>query len=61
MVDSEADLTENGVNRVHGDLILGSVTDQSFGIGETDVRRRRPVTLVIGDDFDTVVLPDSDA
>ena len=36
---------EDGVGRVHGDLVLGSITDQAFGVGERDVGRRRSVAL----------------
>ena len=53
--------TEDGVNRVHGDLVFGGITNQPLGVGEGDVRRSRPVTLVIGDDLDTVMLPYSHA
>ena len=54
-------ITEDCVNGVHGDLILGGVADQPFGVGEADLGRRRTVTLVVGDDLDAVVLPYSDA
>ena len=56
-----ADLTEDGVDRVHGDLVLGGVTDETLRVGEADVRRRRSVTLVVGDDLDAVMLPNADA
>jgi len=52
---------EDGVDRVHGDLVLGGIADQTLGVGEPNVRRRCSVSLVIGDDFNTVVLPDTDA
>ena len=53
--------TEDGVDGVHGDLVLGGIADEPFGVGESHIRRRRSVALVVGDDFDTVVLPNSDA
>ena len=53
--------TEDGVGGVHSDLVLSSVTDQTLRIGESDIRRRRSVPLVISYDLDTVVLPNSDA
>ncbi|MCI90087.1 hypothetical protein A2U01_0111377, partial [Trifolium medium] len=37
------------------------VTDEAVGISESDVRGGGPVALVVGDDLDSVVLPDSDA
>ena len=55
------DLTQDGVDRVHGDLVLGCITDQTLGIGEGDVRRRGTVSLVVGNDLDPVVLPYPDA
>lgn len=51
---------ENGVVRVHGDLVLGGITNESLRVVESDIRRGGSVTLVVGNDFDSVVLPDSD-
>lgn len=45
--------------RVHGDLVLGSITDKTFVLGEGDIRWGRAVTLIIGNDFDTVILPNT--
>ena len=50
-------LIEDGVGRVHGDLVLGRITDQTLRIGKSDVRKRRFVTLVVSYDLNTVVLP----
>ena len=49
-------LTEDGVGRVHGHLVLGGVADETLRVGEGHVRRRRPVSLVVGDDFHFPVL-----
>lgn len=38
---------ENSVVRVHGDLVLGGVTDQSLRVVESDVRGSGSVTLVV--------------
>ncbi|KAH3685156.1 hypothetical protein WICPIJ_003873 [Wickerhamomyces pijperi] len=46
---------ENSVGWVHGGLVLGSITNQSFRVGEGNERRSGSVTLVIGDNFNTVV------
>jgi len=51
--------TKDGVGRVHSDLILGSVADQPFSISEGHIRRRRSVTLIIGYDLNTIMLPHS--
>lgn len=47
--------------RVHGDLVLCGVTDETLVIGEGDIGGRGSVSLVVGNDFYTVVLPDTDA
>ena len=52
---------EDGVVGVHGGLRLGGVADETLGLGEGDVRGGRAVALVVGDDLDAVVLPDTDA
>ena len=46
---------------VHGDLVLGSVTDKTRIFEEGDIRRCGAVTLVIGDDLNSIILPDLDA
>jgi len=46
--------------RVHGDLVLSSVTDQTLGVGERDVRRGSATTLVVGNDFNATIFPDAD-
>ena len=38
---------EDGVEGVEGDLVLGGVTDEAFGVGESDVRWRRTVALIV--------------
>lgn len=40
---------EDSVLGVHGDLVLGGITDQTLGVGETDERGSGSVTLVVGD------------
>lgn len=52
---------EDSVVGVHGNLVLRGITNETLGVGERDIRGGRAVTLVVRDDFDTVVLPDTDA
>lgn len=47
---------ENSVNRVHSDLILGSITNQTLSISESDVRGSNPVALIVDDDLNAIVL-----
>lgn len=54
-------LTENGVDWIHGDLVLGGVADEPLGVGEPHVGRRRPVPLIVCDDLHPIVLPYSHA
>ena len=52
---------EDGVGGVHGDLVLCGVTDETLSVGEGHIRGSGTVTLIIGNDLNTVVLPDTDA
>ena len=45
---------EDGVVGVHGDLVLGGITDETLRVVESDVRGGGSVTLVVGDNLDTV-------
>ena len=45
---------EDGVVGVHGNLVLGGITDETLRVVESDVRGGGSVTLVVGDDLDTV-------
>jgi hypothetical protein len=52
---------EDCVDGVHGDLVLGRVTDQTLGVGEGNERGCCAVTLVVGNDFDAVIAEDTNA
>lgn len=43
--------------RIHGYLVLSSVTDQTLGVGERDVRRRSATALI--NDFNAPIFPDT--
>ena len=51
---------EDGIARVHGDLVLGSISNQSLTLTESDIRKGGTVTLVVGNNLNTVILPDTD-
>lgn len=48
---------EDGVLGVHGDLVLGGITNQTLRVSEGDVGGGSTVTLIIGNDLHVVVLP----
>jgi hypothetical protein len=50
---------ENGVLGVHGSLVLSSITDKTFLVRESDVRRSGTVTLLVGNDFNTLGFPNT--
>mmetsp|Transcript_24780 Transcript_24780/g.31167 ORF Transcript_24780/g.31167 Transcript_24780/m.31167 type:complete len:95 (+) Transcript_24780:432-716(+) len=48
---------EYSVVGIHCGLGFGSISDKTFSLRECDVRWCGTVTLVVGNDFDTVILP----
>lgn len=50
---------EDGVVRVHSDLVLCGITDQTLGVGEGNERGRGAVALVVGDDLNAVISEDT--
>jgi len=52
---------ENGVEWVSGGLILSRVSDESLILGEGNIRWGGVKTLIVGDDFNLVIHPNSDA
>ena len=61
LASNETLRVEDGVVGVHRDLVLRGIADQPLGVGEGDVGWSCAVTLVVGDDLNTIVLPDTDA
>jgi len=53
-------LTKYCVGWVHRYLVLGSITDETFGIRECYIARRGPISLIVGNDFNFAVLENSD-
>lgn len=49
-------LTKHCVAGVHGNLILGSITDEPLRVSEGNVAWCGPVTLVVGNDFNLAML-----
>ena len=51
---------EDGVGWVHGDLVLGGITDQTLGVSEGNERWGGAVSLVVGDNLNAVISVDID-
>ncbi len=51
------EITEDGVGGVSGDLVLGGITDQTLRTSESNIRRRRPISLVIHYYLYMIMLP----
>jgi len=52
---------EDGIAGILGNLVLGGVADESFVVGESDIGGSGSVALIVGDDLDSIILPDTDA
>ena len=50
--------TKDSICRVHCHLVLGGISNQPFGVGESDVAWRGAISLVVRDNFHFVVLKD---
>ena len=48
------------VVRIHSNLVLCGIANETPALRERDVGRGRAVTLVIGNDLNTIILPDTD-
>ena len=48
------------VGGIHRCLVLGGIANESFGIVEGHIGWGCAIALVIGNDFNTVILPDAD-
>jgi hypothetical protein len=55
------EITKDRVSGVPGDLILGCFTDQTPFVSEGNLRRRRPVALIVHYDLYSIMLPHSHA
>lgn len=52
---------EDSVDGVSGSLVLSGITDKSFGFSESNIRRGGSVTLIVCNNFDSVVDEDTNA
>ena len=52
-------LTENRVDGVHCDLVLGGISDETLCISKSDIGGSGSIPLIISDDFHPIVLPHS--
>ena len=49
------------VNRVHGDLVLCGIANQTFIVREGYIRRGCAISLIVRNDFYTIILPHTHA
>ena len=49
-------LTKYGVDWIHGDLIFSGISNQTLGVGKSDVRWSRTITLIVGDNLHFTML-----
>ena len=61
LIDQYDERDNSRVVWVHRDLVLCSVANETFGVRERNIRWGCPVTLVVGDDLNAIILPDTDA
>jgi hypothetical protein len=52
---------KHGVHRVPGSLVLSSITNQALRFRERNARWGSAIAMVISNDLNTLVLPDTDA
>ena len=52
---------ENRVDRIHRGLVLCSISDQPLRFSESHPRRGSAISLIIRNDFNSLILPDSHA
>jgi len=50
---------KDGVGSVHGSLGLCGITDKTLGFSEGAVTWSGTITLIVGNDLDTIILPDT--
>lgn len=61
LTTNESLCVEDCVGGVHGDLVLRGITDEALCVCESNERGCGSVTLVVGNDFDTVITEDTHA
>jgi hypothetical protein len=57
MADYRLKITKDGVCGIPGHLVLGCLTDQTLFFSEGNIRRRRPVALIVHYDLYSIMLP----
>jgi len=52
---------EDSVDGVLSNLVFGSISNESFSLSECDIGWGGSVSLIVGDDLNSLILPDADA
>ena len=55
--EAEDSLTKNSVDRIHGHLVLGGITNEPLSIGEGNIGRSGSIALIVGNDLHAIMLP----
>ena len=50
---------EDSVASIHGNLVLGGVTNETLGLIESNIRRGGTISLIVRNDLNTIILPNS--
>ena len=50
---------KHGIRRIRGRIALRSIADKTFFVSETHIGRCRAITLIIRNDLNPIILPDS--
>ena len=62
VIEFAADQTlgvENSVVRIFGSLVFGCISNQPFSFCKGDIRRSGSISLIIGDNLDSIILPNT--
>jgi hypothetical protein len=57
MEKRERNITKDRVSGVPGDLVLGCITNQALFVSKGNIRRRRPVSLIVDYNLYSIMLP----
>ena len=60
MITNDERREDSRVVWIHRNLVLRGITDETFGVRERYIGWGSPVTLVVGNDLNSIILPNAD-